>query len=126
MKVFARVVDEGGFAKAARALDVLERDWMAHLNGPLRMGHIGVGCALGRDGILSRALRGTLGLLLGGLDREAVDPGAAPQREQHGLDRAIGAGLGAQTAQIEQIAIVLRPRRGGRDAEQVALGGIGT
>jgi glutathione S-transferase len=38
---------EGQWAKAARALDVLERDWMPHLSGPLRMGHIGVGCALG-------------------------------------------------------------------------------
>ena len=38
---------EAQWAKVARALNVLERDWMGHLAGPLRMGHIGVGCALG-------------------------------------------------------------------------------
>ena len=38
---------EAQWAKAARALDVLERDWMGHLHGPLRLGHIAVGCALG-------------------------------------------------------------------------------
>jgi glutathione S-transferase len=38
---------EAQWAKIARALDAVERDWMAHLAGPLRTGHIGVGCALG-------------------------------------------------------------------------------
>ena len=33
--------------KVARALDALERDWIAHLNGPLDMGQIAVGAALG-------------------------------------------------------------------------------
>lgn len=38
---------EGQWAKVARALDVLETRWMAHLNGPLDIGQIAVGCALG-------------------------------------------------------------------------------
>ena len=35
------------WAKVARALDVIEERWMSHLNGPLDMAQIGVGCALG-------------------------------------------------------------------------------
>ena len=35
------------WAKIARALDALDTRWMAHLHGPLDMGQIAVGCALG-------------------------------------------------------------------------------
>ncbi|WP_425073215.1 glutathione S-transferase [Sagittula sp. S175] len=38
---------EGQWTKVARALDALETRWMSHLNGPLDMGQIAVGCALG-------------------------------------------------------------------------------
>jgi glutathione S-transferase len=38
---------EGQWAKVERALDVLETRWMPHLEGPLDMGQIAVGCALG-------------------------------------------------------------------------------
>lgn len=38
---------EGQWSKIARALDALEARWIAHLAGPLDMGHIAVGCALG-------------------------------------------------------------------------------
>ena len=38
---------EGQWSKVARALDALESDWQAHLSGPLDMGQIAVGCALG-------------------------------------------------------------------------------
>lgn len=38
---------EGQWAKVDRALDVLETRWMAHLEGPLDMGQIAIGCALG-------------------------------------------------------------------------------
>lgn len=38
---------EGQWAKVDRALDVLETRWIDHLNGPLEMGQIAVGCALG-------------------------------------------------------------------------------
>lgn len=38
---------EGQWAKIDRALDVLETRWIDHLNGPLDMGQIAVGCALG-------------------------------------------------------------------------------
>lgn len=38
---------EGQWAKIARALDVLEARWMAHLAGPLDMGQIAVAAALG-------------------------------------------------------------------------------
>ena len=38
---------EGQWAKAARALDALEARWMSHLAGPLDIGQIAVGCALG-------------------------------------------------------------------------------
>mgnify|MGYP001091704655 CR=1 FL=1 len=38
---------EGQWAKIARALAALETRWMAHLQGPLDMGQIAVGCALG-------------------------------------------------------------------------------
>lgn len=34
------------WAKIERALDALESLWMPHLNGPLDMGHIAIGCAL--------------------------------------------------------------------------------
>lgn len=35
------------WAKASRALDAIEDQWMSHLEGPLTMGQIAVGCALG-------------------------------------------------------------------------------
>lgn len=38
---------EGQWNKIARALDVLEDRWISMLNGPLTIGHIAVGCALG-------------------------------------------------------------------------------
>ncbi|MGL6208955.1 MAG: glutathione S-transferase [Paracoccaceae bacterium] len=38
---------EGQWAKIARSLDAIEAGWMAHLGGPLDMGHIAIGCALG-------------------------------------------------------------------------------
>lgn len=38
---------EAQWAKAARALDAVERDWMTHLNGPLDAAQIAIGCALG-------------------------------------------------------------------------------
>lgn len=38
---------EGQWAKVERALDALETRWMAHLEGPLDMGQIAIGCALG-------------------------------------------------------------------------------
>ncbi len=38
---------EGQWAKVARALDALEDRWLSHLCGPLDMGQIAVGCALG-------------------------------------------------------------------------------
>lgn len=38
---------DGQWTKIARALDALERQWLSHLNGPLDMGQIAVGCALG-------------------------------------------------------------------------------
>lgn len=34
-------------AKIARGLEALETHWLAHLAGPLDIGHIGVGCVLG-------------------------------------------------------------------------------
>jgi glutathione S-transferase len=37
---------EGQWGKIARALDAIEARWMAHLNGPLDMGQIAIGCAL--------------------------------------------------------------------------------
>lgn len=37
----------GQRAKIARALDALEDRWLQHLAGPMDMGHIAVGCALG-------------------------------------------------------------------------------
>lgn len=45
-KRFAEWV-EGQWSKIARTLDALESSWMAHLNGPLDMGQIALGCALG-------------------------------------------------------------------------------
>ncbi len=44
-----RMVDyvEGQWHKIARALDTLERRWLAHLAGPFDMGQVAVGCALG-------------------------------------------------------------------------------
>jgi glutathione S-transferase len=38
---------EGQWAKIARALDMLDSQWLAHLDGPLGMGQIAVGAALG-------------------------------------------------------------------------------
>ncbi len=38
---------EGQWSKIARSLDALEGRWMSHLHGPLDMGQIAVGCALG-------------------------------------------------------------------------------
>ena len=38
---------EGQWAKIARALDALEARWMSHLAGPLDMGQVALGCALG-------------------------------------------------------------------------------
>lgn len=38
---------EGQWSKIARALDVLESRWISHLHGPLDMGQIATGCALG-------------------------------------------------------------------------------
>lgn len=38
---------EGQWTKVARALDVLEAQWMSHLHGPLDMGQVSVACALG-------------------------------------------------------------------------------
>jgi len=38
---------EGQWTKISRALDALESRWMSHLHGPLDMGQIAVGCALG-------------------------------------------------------------------------------
>jgi len=38
---------EGQWAKIERALDVLGDLWMSHLHGPLDMGQVAVGCALG-------------------------------------------------------------------------------
>jgi len=38
---------DGQWAKITRALDAIEARWMAHLAGPLCMGQIAVGCALG-------------------------------------------------------------------------------
>jgi len=35
------------WAKVTRALDALDARWMSHLHGPLDMGQIAVGCALG-------------------------------------------------------------------------------
>ncbi len=35
------------WAKISRALDALEKMWISHLSGPLDMGQIAVGCALG-------------------------------------------------------------------------------
>lgn len=38
---------DGQWAKVARALDTIEAQWMSHLAGPLDMGQVAVGCALG-------------------------------------------------------------------------------
>lgn len=38
---------EGQWAKIERALDALGQRWISHLSGPLDMGQIAVGCALG-------------------------------------------------------------------------------
>lgn len=37
----------GQWAKVTRGLDAIEDRWLSHLVGPLHMGQIGVGCALG-------------------------------------------------------------------------------
>jgi glutathione S-transferase len=38
---------EGQWAKISRTLDALEQRWLSHLNGPLDMGQIAIGAALG-------------------------------------------------------------------------------
>ncbi len=38
---------EAQWLKVTRALDAVEADWIAHLKGPLCMGQIAIGCALG-------------------------------------------------------------------------------
>ena len=38
---------EGQWAKISRALDAMETRWISHLHGPLDIGQIAVGCALG-------------------------------------------------------------------------------
>lgn len=38
---------EGQWSKVDRALDVLETRWIDHLNGPVDIGQIAIGCALG-------------------------------------------------------------------------------
>ena len=38
---------EAQWSKVDRSLDAIEARWMAHLAGPLDIGHIAVGCALG-------------------------------------------------------------------------------
>lgn len=38
---------EGQWAKISRALDALEERWLGHLAGPVDMGQVAVGCALG-------------------------------------------------------------------------------
>ncbi|MCU0901042.1 MAG: glutathione S-transferase [Cypionkella sp.] len=38
---------EGQWAKVARALEVLDSRWIDHLHGPIDIGQIAVGCALG-------------------------------------------------------------------------------
>jgi glutathione S-transferase len=38
---------EAQWQKIERTLDVLNTRWMSHLAGPVKMGHISVGCALG-------------------------------------------------------------------------------
>ncbi|MEZ5798897.1 MAG: glutathione S-transferase [Paracoccaceae bacterium] len=38
---------EGQWAKIARALDAVERNWKGHLAGPMDMGQIALACALG-------------------------------------------------------------------------------
>lgn len=38
---------EAQWTKVARALDAVNTRWMSHLKGPMDMGHIAIGCALG-------------------------------------------------------------------------------
>lgn len=38
---------EGQWSKISRALDACETDWIGHLSGPLDMGQVALGCALG-------------------------------------------------------------------------------
>jgi glutathione S-transferase len=38
---------ENQWEKVSRGLDALDNRWMAHLHGPLDIGHVAVGCALG-------------------------------------------------------------------------------
>jgi glutathione S-transferase len=38
---------EGQWSKVSRALDMIEARWLPHLSGPLCMGQIALGCALG-------------------------------------------------------------------------------
>ena len=57
---------EGQWARIDRALDVIEERWMAYLAGPVCMGQIGLGCALGY-----------LDLRLGARDWRATRPSLA-------------------------------------------------
>ena len=69
----------GQWAKIARSLDTLEARWMAHLAGPLDMGQIALGCALGyldfRHG--ARDWRGGRPELAAWFDRFAERPAMA-------------------------------------------------
>lgn len=38
---------EAQWTKVARTLDTLDTRWMSHLQGPMDMGHVSIGCALG-------------------------------------------------------------------------------
>ena len=38
---------EGQWAKVVQSLDAIETRWMSHLSGPLNIGQVAVGCALG-------------------------------------------------------------------------------
>ena len=38
---------DGQWAKVQRSLAAIDARWMSHLNGPLDMGQVAVGCALG-------------------------------------------------------------------------------
>ncbi len=38
---------EGQWAKIARALDAVEDQWMGHLDGPMDIAHIAMGCVAG-------------------------------------------------------------------------------
>jgi glutathione S-transferase len=68
---------EGQWDKVARALDAIEGRWMAHLAGPLDMGQIAVGCALGyldfrHEARSWRTGRPALGAWFGGFGERAA------------------------------------------------------